>query len=190
MANKKVTYFRLTDDIEFRKRWYLAEVKDVDNWALCAGQISKTVPQILEIEVRRAGRSMDFTLTEGYALPVASTKLRVALGNPPGITFLEARLGKDAKGDPHYIMVIEPKVECVDESRSEFDIFTPDDPVRPDLAGEYRGFFKLAIDKAKASASGLSIFRLARFDVAIIVNAQIKSAIETANCTGAKFTEV
>lgn len=88
------------------------------------------------------------------------------------------------------IMVIEPKVECVDESRSEFKLLTPDDPVRPDLAGEYSGFFKLVIDKAKASASGHSIFRVARFNVAIIVSAQMKSAIETAKCTGTEFAEV
>lgn len=183
-------YFRLTDDVEFSNRWYLAAVKGVDNWALFGGQIPDGIPNPLEIETRRAGQPMDFTLTGGYMLPVVSTKLRAAIGSPPGITFLEASLGKGAKGDLHYIMVIEPRVECVDESRSEFEVFTPDDPVRPDLAGEYSGFFKLVIDKMKAAASGQGIFRLARFDVAIIVSAQIKSSIEAAKCTGARFDEV
>lgn len=69
-------------------------------------------------------------------------------------------------------------------------MFTPDDPVRPDLAGEYSGFFKLVIDNAKANASGHGIFRLARFNVAIIVSAQIKSTLETAECTGTEFAHV
>ena len=73
-----------------------------------------------------------------------------------------------------------------DEYRSEFEKFEVDDDVRPDMAGEYRGFFKLAIDEAKAA--GHPIFRLHKFDTAIIVDETVKRALDAVPASDAVLT--
>ncbi|AKU91162.1 hypothetical protein AKJ08_1549 [Vulgatibacter incomptus] len=133
---------------------------------------------------------MDFTSSEAYGVPIVSARMRNALGNPPGVRFLNARIEGQDESDRYFVLLIESTVECVDESHSEFEQFTVDDPVRPDKAGQFKAFFKLVLDKAKASASGRPIFRLARFDLAIIVNADVKRAIEEARVVGAEIEEV
>lgn len=189
MADKAMKYFRLKDDVHFPNRWYLGDVKHVDNWALVAGRLPPDATSELAVEVYRAGHQMDFTLTEAYGVPIVSAKMRKALGDLPGVRFLNAKV----EGEPsnaYFVMLIESAVDCVDESRSEFEQFTADDPVRPDKAGQYRAFFSLVLDKAKAGAAGRPIFRLARFEVAIIVNDDVKKAIEKAGISGALMGEV
>lgn len=184
-----MNYFRLTDDIQFPKRWYLGDVKDVDNWALSTARQGVELPDAVEIEVYQQGKPMDFTLTEAYVVPVVSRKLREALGDLPGARFIEATVDGAAKGD-HFVMFVESTVECVDESRSEFEKFTADDPVRPDKAGQFRAFFELLVDPVRARASGLSVFRLARFTAAIIVDERVKKIFESVGATGAVMTAV
>lgn len=190
MADEKMKYFRLTDDIHFPNRWYLGDVKNVDNWTLVAGRLPPGAPSDLKVEVYRAGEKMDFTLTEAYGVPIVSARLQQVLGNLPGIRFLNAKIEGEYKKSSYFAMLIESTVNCVDESRSEFEKFTADDPVRPDKAGQYSAFYQLFLDKAKAIASGRPIFRLGRFEVAIIVNADVKRAIEEAGVSGAVMVEV
>ncbi|WP_447971890.1 imm11 family protein [Nitrospira sp. M1] len=73
-------------------------------------------------------------------------------------------------------MVIKKSVDCVDENKSEFQKFEQNDPVRPDKAGEYRAFMKLRLDANKIV--DVAIFRLAKFETAIIINEHIKSNLK------------
>ncbi len=85
-------------------------------------------------------------------------------------------------------MLIENKVDCVDEKRSEFKKFETNDPIRLDKAWQYKSFFKLVIDKSKTAET--PIFRLAGFNVAIIVRDDVKRALEAASVTGTVMSEV
>ncbi|MBE2898413.1 hypothetical protein HPC37_06230 [Pasteurellaceae bacterium 20609_3] len=84
-------------------------------------------------------------------------------------------------------MVIHNEIDCVDEERSEFTKFEEDDPVRPDLAGEYDGFYKLKLDYSRINKE---LFRLGKFSIAIIISERLKKLLMENNITGIEFTEV
>lgn len=182
-----MTYYRLEDDIDAPRRWYLGDVRGVDNWALVVGDVPADLLEPVEVEVDREGRPMDLTFTEVYRLPVVSSGLRAALGDLPGVRFLPARSG--SRGDEWFVLVLRP-VECVDEARSEFEVFTADDPVRPDLAGTYSAFYELVIDRRKALARGLPMFRVARFLPAVVVDDAVAAVLRAPGLTGVRLTEV
>ena len=80
------------------------------------------------------------------------------------------------------------EVECVDENQSKFEKFQLDDPVRPDLAGEYSSLHRLTIDSRRAV--GKDAFRLAGSGVEVIVSETIKCRFEQYKLTGAIFEPV
>lgn len=180
-------YYRLTDDINFPGRWYLDEVVGVDNWALAEGKIPTGSRSEFTLQIYKPGRQMDFTLTEVYGIPVVSNLVKNVLVDLPGLKFLFVRV-KGNNSSSFFLMLIEKKLDCVDEKQSEFEKFETNDSIRPDKAGQYKGFFKLVIDKTKAA--GTPIFRLAGFDVAIIVNADVKRILDAASVTGTVMSEV
>ena len=61
----------------------------------------------------------------------------------------------------NFLMIIETQIDCVDEERSDFDKYDFDDPVRPDLAGNYRSFFNLVVDPARIGPH--HVFRLKKY---------------------------
>jgi hypothetical protein len=189
MAHQEIEYFRLTDDVHFPKRWYLGDVRNADNWALVAGNFADP-RQPLAVEVYREGDEMDFTLTEAYGVPIVSGKLRKALGDLPGVRFLPIEVEGKTLQQSYFAMLIESIVDCVDESRSEFEKFEVGDRVRPDKAGQYRAFFRLVVDKARAMTAGRPVFRLARFEVAIIVSGDVRRIINSVGTRGAVMSEV
>ncbi|NOH29415.1 imm11 family protein [Vibrio mediterranei] len=177
-------YFELNDDINFPNRWYLGDISEVDNW-----ELSTSIPQgsaNLKIELVRDGDEMDFTITEAYGVPIVSLKVREALNGIQGIAFIPVQvLGKKCTTE-YFILVTSNIVECVDEENSEFQKFDKNDPVRPDKAGEYRAFMKLRLDARKIV--DIDIFRLMKFEVAVIVSEQVKERLESVSTTGLGLT--
>ena len=76
----------------------------------------------------------------------------------------------------------------MDESKSVFEKWQADDPVRPDLAGQYKGIYKLYIDPNRVKQN--TIFRLGKSDDIIIINENFKNHFEKSGITGIKFKEV
>ena len=189
MANQ-VRYFRLTDDINVPNRWYLGDVRNADNWLLASGKALADPHADLKVEVYRHGDAMDFTLTEAYGIPIVSSKVKDGLADLPGVRFLPVTVVGTNLLQSYFIVLIEYTVDCVDEDASEFETFSADDPVRPDKAGQYKAFFKLVVDKGKAKAAGKPVFRLAKFEVAIIVNADVKGVLDAVGTRGAAMVEV
>ena len=88
----------------------------------------------------------------------------------------------------YYVMIIETQLDCVDEERSDWRKFEVDDPVRPDLAGEYRSFLNLVVDPGKIGDQ--HIFRIRKHLRSIIVSEEVKRRFEDAGVTGAVFDSV
>lgn len=177
-----MSYYELTDDINFPSRWYLGDIAFADNWEL-AQQID--TEREYEIKVSRDGSEMDYTCNEAYGVPVVSKKFKEALAGIADIKFAKANIiGKNTGGE-FYIMAIPNKLECIDEEESEFQKFEVNDLVRPDKAGEYRGFFKMVVDPDKCA--GFNLFRVKGFSAAVVVSAEIKQKLESAGVSGTKF---
>jgi len=180
-------YFRLLDNINYPQRWYLGDIlPDENNWKFTYG--SKVDELLLSkhmtVDVYENGNPMDYTTTEGYVVPVISKSLKRALEFANDIQFLPVIIEEIQ----YYIMVVVSLIDCVNESESEFDLYTKDDLVRPDKAGEYKSFYKIKIDEKKTN--GKDIFRLKGYDIAIIISEKIKNIIESINPLTSKFIEV
>jgi len=177
-----LSYYELTDDINFPNRWYLGDIAVADNWKL----VQYLDPEReYKIEVSRDGSEMDYTCNEAYGVSVVSKKFKDALAGIADITFAKANIIGKGSGSEFYIMAVPKELECIDEKESEFQKFEVNDPVRPDKAGEYRGFFKMVVNPDKCA--GLNIFRVKGFNVAIVVSAEVKQKLESAGVSGALF---
>lgn len=179
-----MSHFRLRDDVHVDGRWYLGDVRAIDNWSLVSGSTLSSLPQSFAVEIDQDGNEMDFTLTEAFGVPIVSGKLKDALAHLTSVRFVPVTLSGRKTSSPYFVMLIESLVECVDEARSEFEQFGPDDPVRPDLAGQFKAFYELILDGKKAAAAD-PMFRLARFPSAIIVSEAVKRIFERVGATGA-----
>ena len=178
--------YRLNDDIEYPDRWYLGDVIGVDNWQLATSSPDTNEP--LDVELVQDGVETDFTITATYGLPIVSSKIRREFVDLPELTFVPVSVVGRSCHTQYYVMVTKRTVDCVDEEKSEYQKFEENDPVRPDLAGEYRAFFELKVDPTKTA--GLSIFRIAKFEVAIIVDERIKELLGGIDATGFTLSPV
>ena len=175
-----MSYYRLKDDIKYPNRWCLGDISEVDNWDL----LSK-LPDLkrnLEIELYEEGEEMDFTLSEVYSIPIVSDKVKRELDCFPEVAFLPLTVKRAVSQKPYFAMIVKKALECVDERRSEFQKFEVNDPVRPDKAGDYRGFMSLKV--SPDCIASIDIFRIRRFETAIIISENVKAKLEGVGTTG------
>jgi len=143
-------YYRLLDDINFPKRWHLSTIRGIDNWLLTRPpMLNMDDPlrdKVLDVEVRKVGAALDFTLA-GYAgVPIVSFEAIQAIVGIDGFTAITAKIEAFRQKTSYYALHLWDTADCVDEERSELEIIPENDPVRPDLAGNYRSVTKLVID--------------------------------------------
>ena len=174
-----MNYYRLRDDVDYPNRWHLGDILDVNNWELL--RAAPEIDRNLEMEIYQDGDEMDFTLSEVYGIPIVSRKIKQELECFPEVKFIPVFLER-AGGGEYFAMVIQPAVECVDEEASEFQKFEINDPVRPDKAGAYRAFMvlRLKVD----SIGDVNIFRIKKFETAIIISQRVRDKLESVGVTG------
>ena len=180
-------YFRLLDNVYYPDRWYLGDITpDDDNWKYIYGvKIDKhQVNKYLEVNIYQNGCPMDFTMSVGYLVPIVSEAIKQTLMFVDNLQFFPVNIA----GIQYYIMVICAIINCIDESKSDFDRFTEEDMVIPEKIGRYRSFYKMKIDENKMEAKHIG--RPAGFEIAIIVSEKVKIAIENINPLTARFKEV
>jgi hypothetical protein len=180
-------FFKLCDFLNIRGRWHLGEITGPagDEVDMDRGQrIEHTAP--LQIEVTDLGEVLDFCLTS-FNAPVCNAKLAAEIG---------AVAGDDVQVIP--VEINEQKgmvalnavrvVPCIDEARSEFIKWTEHDH-RADLAGEFRQVTKLVLAR-DTIPDDAHFFRIAGWEVALIVSEEVKAAMERIGCIGATFIEL
>lgn len=179
-----MNYYRLIENINYPGRWYLGDIlEDDDNWKFTYGNRVNEHQLVnnLKVEIYQDGSPMDYTDTECYGVPIISERLMQALSFSKDLQFIPTVINDIT----FYIMVVCKQLDCVDENKSVFDKYLPNDPVRPDKAGEYRSIYSLKIDESKIN--GENIFRLSKYDIMIIVDECIKNRFDNIQATGAKF---
>jgi len=171
-----------------RHRWHIGEVLLPDGTEpLLNRGIWLDDTRHLHADVHHIGHVLDFCLTT-FGVPIATNALADAI---------RAIAGSDVQSIPITIseqsgmMVLNATrvVRCVNEQYSEFQKFGKDDPVRPDLAGQYRHISKLVLDK-KSIPMDAHFFRVKDWEVGLIVSEAVKSAMEKVGCFGAKFVKL
>lgn len=177
-------YFRLLEDMIFMGRWYLGKIQSINNWTLYNDQL----PESLDISLVQDGLEIDLTYTEIYVVPIVSSRLRMLLAEVKNIRFVPVQpLGKECNFE-YFVMIVDEVIDCIDEEKSHFEKFQTDDPIRPDMAGQYGAFFDMKIDEKKTNKS--DIFRIKNFDMATIVSKNVVNALNSKELIGLEFKPV
>ncbi|WP_082428731.1 imm11 family protein, partial [Pseudomonas syringae pv. coryli] len=174
-------------------RWYLGGIKHCNNWFFTDPPVEYMEPCTYEVEMQSDGIALDFSLAGYASVPVVSDKVKKSL---VGISDFDESFRnvvlEPAKiaghQDGFYVMIVETQLDCVDETRSIFEKYESEDPVRPDRAGEYRVFLNLVIDPTKIKRE--NIFRIKKHLGALIVSEKVKHRMEQAGVIGAIFESV
>jgi len=184
-------YYDFLDEKEIPGRWYLKVPIGPAGWVNPEQFVSGTGPVNpegpLKIGFRRPGDPLDYTMAD-RGMPVASERAAAVFREIAGKDVELVPLEVEGRSEQYYIVNAIRTADCVDEVRSEeVSRFGPEDG-RPDLLGEYRSIRLLRIDPSRTG--GLDIFRVRKFEVALIVSERLKEALERANLTGLYFKPV
>lgn len=185
-------YYLLRQDLSLFENWVLGDVRHVDNWNFSNPPVNFMEPCSYTLDVRFDGIEVDYSLAGYASVPVLSERARNSLVglsevDQPyhNVVFEPVDIEGKQVAQNYFIMIIETQVDCVDEELSKFTKYLVDDPVRPDMAGQYRAFYNLAVDESKVGA--FHIFRIKNYLSAIVVSEDVKLRFEAAGVVGAVF---
>lgn len=188
-------YYLLRQDVAIRDKWVLGDVKYVNNWHFSDPPVSFMEPGNYSLVVRFDGVEVDYSLAGYASVPVLSEKAFGSLVGLPevdepyrNVVFEAVQIEGKKVCNKYFLMIIETQIDCVDEEISEYAKFEVNDPIRPDMAGQYSSFFNLRIDSGKVG--GNHIFRIKKYLGAVIVSEEVKRRFEKAGVTGVAFDSV
>ncbi|MBM7115238.1 hypothetical protein I3V78_16905 [Archangium primigenium] len=186
-------FFDLQIDAYVPGRWYMSEptrlngqeIEDV--WAFTNGEPIKP-PGFLRIPLLRPGRPLDFT-TAGVGLtPILSGKAAAIFKElaPQDIQLFPVEV--EGQTEPFYLLVVIKTVRCIDDvACSDIQLFT-ENGLMPERAGEYRVVSGLRIDKSKVG--DVRVFKTWGWSPALIIDEEIRNALDQNGFVGGHFEEV
>lgn len=171
-----------------RGRWHIGDVLLPDGAEfLLKDGVPVDVSKPIHAFVTHPGRVLEFCHTS-FGIPLATRALTDAIKAIGGFDVQSIPITISAQTGMFVLHTLRV-LRCIDEPRSIFQKFTADDPVRPDLAGQYRSIAKLVLDRS-AIPTDAHFFRIKDWEVALIVSEAVKGAMERVGCFGAEFTEI
>jgi hypothetical protein len=183
-----MNYYRLLDDMYFPNRWHLGEIYGIDNWMFKLRMKDVPLETRHTIQLEPNGAEKDYTSAAPYDVSVVSHTIKSLLQDISDVAFMPLDIDGKVTAKSYYALVVYPHLDCVDEQKSDFKKFLPNDPVRPDRAGDYSSFYNLVIDANKVA--GYDVFRIARSRVQIIISQKIKDRFDAAGITGVIYQPV
>lgn len=183
-------YFQLIDDLSFDGRWFLNSVQDAlgrpvnpELFTVCRRLDGIDTP--LRIFPRRTGRPLDWTYAD-FDMPVASGPIIEILNDLSSQVQIIPAVVDSHKGVFGIVNILDLR-DCLDESRSEFIRWRPEDG-RPDRLGQYRQVSTLRVLHERVGHS--EIFRIKGWDVAIVVSSNLREQFDHRGITGVTFLPV
>ncbi len=187
-------YFDLRVDAYVPGRWYLSEPTNLageevdDIWAFIQGRPVE-INERLRIPIFRPGKPLDIDFAGAGQTPIVSARVasvfREIAANDVQLFPVEV----EGQSEPYFLLNVAREVRCIDDAACrEVQFFSADEELHADRAGQYRSVIGLRIDKSKVVNE--RVFRLWGYHVALIVDAEIKEALERAGITGGRFEEV
>jgi hypothetical protein len=137
----------------------------------------------LSLPLRREGAPVDFNFAD-FDMVVTTPALIDELQKLPGVALQRWPVTIPGAVKPFEILNVLDSVDCIDEERSEFIKWTPEDG-RADKVGEYRMFVSMKLDPHKAK--GHHLFRLKGWEIALIASERVKVLCEQLGVTGVAF---
>jgi hypothetical protein len=184
IRDSAMDYYRLYDDINYPDRWYFGDINVPDQWIFSTGKFMdlKTFKD-LKVGLDQPGEWLDYSTTDAYAVPIISSLMAECLSE-----FLDEiqliPISVDTTKDKYYVLVVKNAINCVDENKSIFEKFEEGNPIRPDRVGEYQSIDVLKIDSRIIT---MDIFRVAKYEIALIISEKVKSQLDRFNLKGLKY---
>lgn len=187
-------YYRLMDELmKPQDRWFLKSLNVVDENKVSVWKFISPAPlkipdsEKLTISVRENGKPLDFTFAD-FEVLIVNEKVAFFLSDDE-CQLIPVQVDGIKTKHSYFIVVLLNAVDCLDESRALFEKWQHDDPIRPDLAGNYKGVYKLFVHTNKIQP-GNTIFRLGKSENIIVINEKLKRQFESNGITGIKFKDI
>ena len=185
-------YFELSDYVNFPHRWHLRGLIGFDGITFVRPPMVPVNDPLrdrgFDVKLQVNGTAMDYTTTSFRSVPITSFEVVRALSGLDGFSAFPASIRGFQQKTSYHILHFWDVVDCFDEAGSSFEVIPKDDPIRPDLAGNYRSVTRLRINPFRAG--GKHIFRIARLEGRVIVSEEVKRRFEAAGVSGAVFDYV
>ncbi|MCE9671840.1 hypothetical protein LY474_28945 [Myxococcus stipitatus] len=175
-------YWGLDDPIDTRGRqlddlWLFRQGKPVE------------LQERLRVPIERPGEPLDIEFAGTAFTPIVSERAASVFREmaPDDVQLFPVDVEGQSK--PYFILNVAREIRCIDDaSCREVQYFTADEELHADRAGQYRSVIGLRIDKSKVG--DVRVFRLWGWNMPIIVDEEIKDALEANGIFGGRFDEV
>jgi hypothetical protein len=186
-------FFRLGVDVYVAGRWYLGEPTHLtgqeleDIWEFSYGRPVE-VRERLRVPIDRPGQPLDFDTAGVGQAPIVNARVASIFRElaPNDVQLFPVEV--QGQAEPYYLVNVARTVRCIDEKASaEVQVYSTEDG-RPERVGEYRSMIGLRIDKSKVGDA--RVFRLWGWHPPLIVDEELKEALERTGMVGGRFDEV
>ena len=183
-------FYRILDDGELAGRWWLKSANEpggnpVDPELFGEGRfLSIRTP--LTISIRYKGEPLDWTFAD-FDMPVVSKRTAALLRNICGDDLQSFAATIDGYDGDFEVLNFLKVIRCLDEKKSDV-MFWKEGDGRPDKVGQYRQVANMRIDSSQISDA--NIFRIAGWEIALIVSERIRHSLVEYKTSGVRFVEV
>ena len=186
-------FFRLAIDVYVPERWYLSDPTNTagdeidDIWQFTDGGPVE-VQDRMRVPIFRPGKPIDIEFAGAGQTPIVSERVASVFRElaPRDVQLFPVEV--EGETAPYYVLNVAREIRCIDDAACiETQLYTPEDG-RPEQVGEYRAVSGLRIDKSKVGDA--RVFRLWGWHPPIIVDEEIKEALERTGIVGGLFDEV
>ncbi|WP_426734637.1 imm11 family protein [Myxococcus faecalis] len=185
-------FFDLSSDEYVKGRWYLGdpvrldggEVEDV--WRFSDG-VPVELSERLRVPVRTPGTALDIEFAGVGLVPIVSSRVASVFRElaPHDVQLFPVEV--EGTSETWFLLNVARQLRCIDDEASEeVQLRTAED--HEDRIGEYGSVIGLRIDKSKVGAE--KVFRLWGWRVPLIVDEEVKDALEANGIQGGRFDEV
>lgn len=186
-------FFRLSIDVYVAERWHLGEPTSLigqeleDAWEFSYGRPVE-VRERLRVPIDHPGKPLDFDTAGVGQAPIVNGRVASVFREmaPGDVQLFPVEV--QGQTEPYYLVNVARTIRCIDEKAStEIQLYRAEDG-RPERIGEYRSVIGLRIDKSKVGEA--RVFRLWGWPPPVIVEGEIKEALERTGMVGGRFDEV
>ncbi|RKG56692.1 hypothetical protein D7X30_21275 [Corallococcus sp. AB011P] len=185
-------FFALKIDVYVKGRWYLGDPtdsagKEIDDiWQFKHGKRVE-VHERLRIPVNKPGEPLDIEFAGAGGTPIVGARVASVFREmaPDDVQLFPVDV--EGESNPYFVLNVARTIRCIDDAASdEVQIRTAEEFT--DRIGQYFSVIGLKIDKSKVDDA--RVFRTWGWGPPIIVDEEIKDALEATGISGGKFDEV
>ncbi|MFY1829499.1 imm11 family protein [Myxococcus fulvus] len=185
-------FFDLSSDEYVKGRWYLGDPTYVnggvveDVWRFSDG-LPVSLSENLRVPVRTSGTALDIEFAGAGLVPIVSSRVASIFRElaPDDVQLFPIDV-EGAEG-AWFLLNVAKQLRCIDDEASEeVQLRTAED--YEERIGEYCSVIGLRIDKSKVGSA--RVFRLWGWRVPLIVDEEVKNALEANGILGGRFDEV